>query len=68
MITSLFVWIYIQRRNLNYNSEGRFLSLEDGIVYSEQAKDVYGILSLFGLILFGLLIVRLIMIRKNTDS
>ena len=65
LITSLFVWIYIQRTNLDYNSEGRFFSPEDGVVYYEQAKEVYGILALFGLILTGTLIVRLIIRRKT---
>lgn len=65
MITSLLVWIYIQRANLDYNAEGRYFSSEDGVVYHEQAKEVYGILTLFGLTLTGILIVRLIIKRKT---
>lgn len=68
LITSLFIWIYIQRVNLDYNSEGRFFSAEDGIVYHNQAKEVYGILALFGVILTGLLFVRLILRRKTQTA
>ena len=59
MITSLFAWVFIQRGKLNYNSEGRFYSPEDGVVYHEQTKEVFGILVLIGLILTGLFIVRI---------
>jgi len=61
----LFVWVYIQRANLDYNSEGIFFSLEDGVVYHEQAKVVYEILSLLGLILTGILVAGLIITRKT---
>ncbi len=64
-MTSLFTWIYIQRVNLDYNSEGRFLSVEEGIVYHEQIKEVYGMLSFFGIISTGILVTRLI-IRQKT--
>ncbi|WP_298544959.1 hypothetical protein [uncultured Aquimarina sp.] len=49
-VTTFFIWMYIQRANLDYNTEGTFLSIEDGVVYTEQAKEVYGILALCGLI------------------
>lgn len=65
LITSLFIWIYIQRAKLDYNSEGVFFSSEDGIVYHEQAKEVYGILTLLGLILTGLFIIRIIQITNK---
>ncbi|WP_378174018.1 hypothetical protein [Aquimarina sp. SS2-1] len=58
--TSFFLWMYIQRANLDYNSEGTFLSLDDGVVYKEQTKEVYGILALCGLILTGVLVYKLI--------
>ncbi|WNJ18257.1 hypothetical protein [Pontibacter sp. G13] len=51
LITLFFTWIYIQRANLDYNPEGRFFSAEDGVVFHEQAKIVYGMLALLGLIL-----------------
>jgi len=60
LTTSFFIWIYIQRANLDYNSEGRFLSPEDGVVFHEQAKETYGILALLGLILTVIFIIRLI--------
>ncbi|MEZ4851687.1 MAG: hypothetical protein R3B93_24360 [Bacteroidia bacterium] len=65
LITSLFIWIYIQRVNIDYNSESRFFSPEDGVVYHEQARDVYGVFALLGLILTGLLLAGLIMRRKK---
>ena len=60
LITSFFIWIYIQRVNLEYNSQGRFFSVEDGIVYHEQTKEVYGILALLRLILMGIFMVKII--------
>ena len=60
----MFIWVYVQRVNFDYNSEGTFFSTEEGVVYHEQAKDVYGILALFGVIL-TVLSVRLIMKRKS---
>jgi len=60
LITSFFIWSYIQRSNFEYNTEGTFLSSEDGVVYYEQAKEVYGILALVGLISIVLLIRNLI--------
>lgn len=53
-------WTYIQRANFNYNAEGKFFSSEDGIVYHEHAKEVYGILALLGLVLTGILLVKLV--------
>jgi len=58
LITFFFIWMYIQRVNLDYNTEGRFFSPENGVVYQEQAKDVYGILALIGLILTAVLIYK----------
>lgn len=65
-ITFLLAWTYVKRANLNYNAEGCFFSSEDGIVYNEQAKEVYGILSLFGLVLTGISIVKLVT-KRNTQ-
>jgi len=59
LITSFFIWIYIQRANLDYNSDGRFFSTE-GLVYHEQSKEVYGVLAFLGLILTGLFLIKLI--------
>lgn len=59
-VTTFFIWMYIQRANLDYNTEGKFLSLEEGVVYTEQAKEVYGILALCGLFLLGVLVYKLI--------
>ncbi len=59
-VTTFFIYMYIQRTNLDYNTEGKFLSLEEGVVYTEQAKEVYGILALCGLILAGIFFYKLI--------
>jgi len=60
LVTSFLIWIYIQRANLVYNSEGRFFSQEDGVVYHEHAKESYGIFALIGVILSAFLIIKLI--------
>ena len=60
LISSFFVWIYIQRANLDYNSEGRYFSPQNGVVYHEQTKEIYGMLALLGLILTAIFMVRLI--------
>jgi hypothetical protein len=51
LITILFSVIWMQRLQLDYDSEGRFLSPEDGVVYYEDAVLAYG----FFTVLFGLL-------------
>jgi len=66
-ITSFFAWVYILRANLDYNSEGKFFSSEDRVVYHQQTKEVYGILALLGLLLTGLFIIKLIK-RKTQFS
>lgn len=65
-ITSIFIWIYIQRVSLNYNSEGRFFSAEEGVIYHKQVAEVYGVIALFGVILTGLLIATII--RKKVQK
>ena len=68
LITTLFAWAYIQSTNYDYNSEGKFFSTEDGVVYTEQAKEIYGNLALFGLIVTGILIASLIIKRKRKTT
>ncbi|WP_234859077.1 hypothetical protein [Aquimarina aquimarini] len=63
--TTLCSWIYIKRANFDYNTQGKFLSPEDGVVYNEQAKEIYGFLALFGLILMGIIVNRLIKKAKK---
>jgi len=58
LIASFFIWIYIQTANIETNSQGRFFSAKDGIVYHEQPKEVYGILAILGLILTGLFTIK----------
>ncbi len=65
LFTAFFIWIYIQKVNLDYNLEGRFFSPEDGVVYHQQSKEVYGILALLGLILTGICVIRLIIKEKH---
>jgi len=56
--TAFCIWMYIQRANLNYNANGKYFSIQDGVVYHEQTKEVYGMLSILGLILIGILIYK----------
>jgi hypothetical protein len=60
LATSLFTWTYIQRSKFDYNSEGRFFNPMDDIVYTEQAKEVYGIFALLALLLTVILLTKLI--------
>lgn len=60
LITSYFIWVYLQRASFDYNSEGRFFSPENGIVYLEQTKEIYGLLALLGLILTVIFMIRVI--------
>jgi TRAP-type C4-dicarboxylate transport system permease small subunit len=66
LITVFFTWTYIQRANFDYNSEGRFFSADDQIVYSQQAKELYGILTIIGLILTVILLLKLI--KEHTHN
>ena len=56
-LTSLFLWIYLQREKLPYNAEGKFFNAEEGVVYHEQARTVYGIFVLIGTTLIVSLII-----------
>jgi len=58
-VTTVFAWVYMQRLKLDYNSEGRFYSLQDGVVYNEQAIAVYGFFTFLGLVLTGILIIKI---------
>lgn len=60
LITAFCIWSYIQRASFEYNAQGTFLSPDDGVVYREQAKEVYGILALIGLILIGIVTYKII--------
>lgn len=60
LFTSFFIWLYIHRANLDYNSEGRFFSPENGVVYHEQTKEVYGMVAFLGFVLTGLFLIKLI--------
>ena len=64
LITSLFIWAYVQRINYEYNSEGKFFSTDYGVVYNEQAKEIHGVFALFGLLVTGILIAILIIRKK----
>jgi len=60
LLTSFFTWNYIHRVQLDYDTEGKFFSSEDGVVYYEQAKEIYGILAFLGLIFTGIILYKLI--------
>ena len=55
LITSFCIYGYIQRANLDYNTEGRYFSIEEGVVYKEQTKEWYGGIAVLGLIATGIL-------------
>ncbi|MBT32227.1 MAG: hypothetical protein CMO01_21405 [Thalassobius sp.] len=65
LVTSLFIWIYVKRAKLDYNSEGKFFSVQEGVVYLEQTKETYGFLAIFGLIMTGILTTIIISRRKK---
>ena len=46
----------MQRAQLEYNTEGRNFSAEEGVVYLEQTKDTYGILAIVGLVITTILV------------
>lgn len=56
LVTALFLWMYMQRAQLEYNTEGRNFSAEEGVVYLEQTKDTYGILAIVGLVITTILV------------
>lgn len=58
LITSFCICNYIERVSFDYNTQGRFFSLEDGAVYHEQTKEVFGVLTLLGVFTTGILIYK----------
>jgi len=58
--TIFCTWMYFQRASFTYTDEGTFFSVEEGVVYHEQTKEFYGIVSVLGLFLLGIVIYRLI--------
>ena len=64
-ITILFAKIFLQRVGLDYNEEGRYFDPELSLIYTEQAKIVYGIFAVIGLIVTGLLLFIIIRRKKN---
>lgn len=65
--TALFLWMYVQRAQLEYNSEGRYFSAEEGVVYLEQTKDTYGLLVIIGLVTTTILVTVWIRSKKTAD-
>lgn len=54
-LTLGFVYVFFLRLRLPYNSEGRFYSVKDKVVYDLDALPVFGLLSIiFLLITLGL--------------
>lgn len=58
-ITAFCIWMYIEKAKLPYDINGTYFS-EEGIVYHEQAKEVYGLLSIIGLLVTSILVYKLI--------
>lgn len=55
----LFIKIYINRLKLIYNEEGRCFVAEEGLVFHEQSKCIYGILAVTVTSLFILALIKL---------
>ncbi|HOY39195.1 MAG: hypothetical protein KBB11_02330 [Bacteroidales bacterium] len=60
LLSAFFIWLYVQRASLDYNDEGRIFCAENGVVYHEQAKEVYGILALLSIMVTGILVIVII--------
>ncbi|MGY3791262.1 hypothetical protein [Aquimarina sp. 433] len=58
-ITAFCIWMYIEKAKLPYDANDTYFS-EEGIVYHEQAKEVYGLLSIIGLLITSILAYKLI--------
>jgi len=63
-LTLFCAFMYIERAYLNYNEEGRFLSLNTGIVYEEQTKEVFGAFTIIGLVITGILFYKEVKNKK----
>jgi len=61
----LFSILYFKRLGLDYNSEGRFLAIDEGVVYHKQWVEIYGALAILGLILTTITLVRLLKKMKQ---
>ena len=58
VVTFFSSWMYFQRANLNYNEKGIYFSAIEGVTYYEQAKEIYKVLTLIGVIIIGVAIYR----------
>lgn len=68
LLTLLVGSIYFNRLTLNYNSEGSFFSMKENIVYTEQALDVFGLLTILGAVLSTLIIFGTIRYFRNVKD
>jgi hypothetical protein len=50
-LTVLAGWVWKHRLSLPYNSEGRYVDEKSGVVYNQQAMEVYGLITLVLLLL-----------------
>ncbi len=60
IISLLSFWLgclYFGRVFLDYNSEGRYYSVEEGTVYLEQTCEVFGVLTIVGIVISSLLVI-----------
>ena len=67
LATALFFWMYLQRGKLEYTTEGRYFSAEEGVVYLEQTRDSYGLLAIVGLVTTTILVTVWIRSKKTAD-
>lgn len=64
VITCLFTlfsgYQYHIRSNLNYTENGTYFSIENGVIYKEQTKELYAIFAIIGFIVAIVFMYRLI--------
>ena len=65
VLTMAFSLMYLNRLNLDYNSEGNYFDENSGVVYYQQAVIVFGIITL---ILFILTILSAWKLRKMVSK
>jgi uncharacterized membrane protein len=64
-LTTISLWIFVNRYKLQYNSEGCYFDEATATVYHKQAVEVFGIISF---ILFVLTIATIIWIIKTIKN
>ena len=50
-LTTLFAWIFVNRWKMPFNSEGKYFDAGSGVVYHQQSVIVYGLITIFLLLI-----------------